>query len=96
LGYHGVESRGGWSQAQLNWNAKWQNNLAWGIDSINARQIPTGNRNRTQTYTGNWIYKWSPTLTFALEWRRFITDFRSQPASNERGDQANLAAAFTF
>src|SRR5260370_872747 len=58
-GEHGVESRGGWAQLQANWNAKWQTNLAWGIDSMNARQVPVGDRNKTQTYMGNLIYKWS-------------------------------------
>jgi hypothetical protein len=96
LGQHGVESRGGWAQLQANWNAKWQTNLDWGIDSMNARQIPVGDRNKTQTYMGNLIYKWSPFVSLAWEWRRFLTDFRNQATANEQGDHANMAVAFTF
>jgi len=95
-GQHGVESRGGWAQLQANWNAKWQTNFAWGIDSMNARQLPVGNRNRTQTYTGNLIYKWSRFVSLAWEWRHFLTDFRNQEAANEQGDHANMAVTFTF
>ena len=49
-GEHGVESRGGWTQAQFNFKRKWQVNLGYGIEVPNASQLPVGNRWRNQTY----------------------------------------------
>jgi hypothetical protein len=95
-GEHGVETRGGWAQASVNLNAMWQINLAYGIDVPNASQLRVGDRFRNQTYVGNVIYKFSPNVTFALEYRRLLTDFRNQAEANERGDHVNLAAAYTF
>jgi hypothetical protein len=95
-GEHGVESRGGWIQAQANWTKKWQSNVAYGIDSINAHQLAVGSRNKTQTYMTNVMYKWSPNVTFALEYKRFLTNFRNQLLYDELGDHINLAIAFTF
>jgi hypothetical protein len=95
-GQHGVKSRGGWVQLQVNWGNRWQNNLAWGIDSLNTRQVVEGNRNKTQTYMGNLIYKWSPNTSLAWEWRRFLTNFQNQNSANEQGDHVNMAIAFTF
>ena len=96
MGQHGVESRGGWAQAQLNVNPKWQMNLAYGIDIANMAQLRTGDRSKNQSYMGNLMYKWSPAVTFAWEWRRFLTDFRNQRLANNKGDQANMAVAYTF
>ena len=95
-GQHGVETRGGWMQAQLNFSRKWQANLAYGIEVPNASQLPVGNRSRNQTYMGNIMYKISSALTWAWEYRRFLTDFRNQLAADERGDHVNMAIAYTF
>jgi hypothetical protein len=95
-GEHGVESRGGWTQAQFNVNPKWQVNLAYGIDIANMSQLRTGDRSKNQTYMGNLMYKFSPHVTFAWEWRRFLTNFRNQQLANEKGDHANMAVAYAF
>jgi hypothetical protein len=96
VGQHGVESRGGWTQAQYNVNPKWQVNLAYGIDIANMSQLRTGDRSKNQTYMGNLMYKFSPHVTFAWEWRRFLTNFRNQQFANEQGDHANMAVAYAF
>jgi hypothetical protein len=95
-GEHGVETRGGWMQAQVNLAAKWQANLAYGIDAPEAAELRAGDRSRNQTYMGNLMYKFSPQLTMAWEWRRFLTDFQNQRAANERGDHLNVAFAYVF
>ncbi len=95
-GQHGVESRGGWIQLQANWTKRWQNNVAYGIDAMNAHELPVGNRNKTQTYMGNLVYKWSPSVSLAWEWKRFLTNYRNQRAFDEKGDHVNMAVAFTF
>ena len=71
-------------------------NLAYGIDSPTVRDIPVGLRTRNQSYMGNIMYKLSPHVTVASEYRRILTDFRNQAAANERGDSANLAFAYIF
>ncbi len=96
LGDRGVRSSGGWTQAQFNFTTKWQVNLAYGIDSPTVRDIPVGLRTRNQSYMGNIMYKLSPHVTVASEYRRILTDFRNQAAANERGDSANLAFAYIF
>lgn len=95
-GEHGVETRGGWLQAQFNLAAKWQCNLAYGIDSPDAAELRMGDRSRNQAYMGNLLYKFSPHVTFGWEWRRFLTDFQNQPSANERGDHFNMAVGYTF
>jgi hypothetical protein len=96
VGAHGVESRGGWSQAQWSFNRQWQLNLGYGIDAPNASQLPVGNRSRSQTYMGNIIYKLNLNVSLALEYRRLLTDFRNQILANERGEHIDLAVAYQF
>jgi hypothetical protein len=95
-GEHGVESRGGWIQAQFNLNHHWQINLAYGLEVPNASQLPVGNRWRNQTYMGNVIYKLTPNVVFAGEYKRLLTDYRNQTFANERGDNVNLAVGYIF
>ena len=95
-GEHGVESRGGWIQAQFNPFRKWQVNLSYGEEVPNASQIPIGNRWRNQTYMGNVIYKLTHNMTVAWEYRRLFTDYRNQPFADGRGDHVNLAIGYIF
>ena len=92
----GAYAYGGWTQAQLNFTPKWQMNLAYGIDTPRARDVPIGNRTRNQSYMGNVMYKYNAHFTVAAEYRRLLTDFRNQAFANERGDHANLAFGYTF
>jgi len=64
-GEYGVESRGGWTQAQFNFKRRWQVNLGYGIEVPNASQLPVGNPWRNQTYMGNVIFKLTPNVLFA-------------------------------
>jgi len=95
-GEHGIFSRGGWAQATFNLNPQWQINLAYGIDQPEASELPVGNRDRNQTYMGNLLYKLTSNVTFAWEYRRFLTAYRNQLAADNRGDQANLAVVYGF
>jgi hypothetical protein len=96
VGQAGVFSRGGWSQAQFNLNPKWQMNLSYGIDSERNRELRVGDRNKNQTYVGNIIYKFTPQVNFALEWRRFLSNWKEQRFANEIGNHVNLAVAYIF
>jgi hypothetical protein len=95
-GDRGIGSRGGWMQLQFNLSKKLQSNTAYGIDSPVLRDLFTGSRAKNQNYMSNIMYSLSPHVTFALEWRRFLTNYRSQPLTNNIGDHYNLAVAYTF
>jgi hypothetical protein len=95
-GEHGVESRGGWTQAQFNFLRKWQTNLGYGIEAQRNKNLRVGDRSRNQTYYGNLMYKYNQHLTFAWELRRFMTDWKGQPFANAAGFHANLAIAYGF
>ncbi|HYL72591.1 MAG TPA: hypothetical protein VEU96_00210 [Bryobacteraceae bacterium] len=95
-GEHGVLGRGGWVQGQINFNSKWQMNLAYGLESDKGRNLRTGDRAKNQTYMANLMYKLTPHITWAWEWRRFLTDYRNQQAVNAIGDTANMAIAYIF
>lgn len=71
-------------------------NVVYGIDIPNIPQLRTGDRSKNQSYMGNVMYKWSPSVTFAWEWRRFLTDYLNQRSANNKRDQANVAVAYTF
>ncbi len=95
-GAHGVETRGGWMQAQTSFNKQLQLNLGYGLESPNASQLPVGNRTRNQTYMGNIIYKLNLNIGLSFEYRRLLTDYRNQPLGNERGDHVDLGILYTF
>ena len=93
VGAHGVESRGGWIQTQLNFNKQWQLNLDYGIDVPRASQLPLGNRSRNQQYMAD---KLTRNINMSVEYRRILTDFRNQSPFNERGDHLDLGFAYIF
>jgi hypothetical protein len=71
-------------------------NLGYGIDTPHASQLSVGSRSRNQSYMGNVIFKLTPNVLFALEYRRLLTDYRNEQFANERGDHINLAAGYIF
>ncbi len=95
-GEHGVLGRGGWLQAQVNFTPKWQMNIAYGLEAMDASNLRTGDRSKNQTYMTNLMYKLSPHVTWAWEWRRFLTDYRNQRAADAAGDHANMAVSYIF
>jgi len=95
-GEHGVETRGGWIQSQFNFTPRWQLNVAYGLEAPNLSNLRTGDRSKNQTYMANVMYKPSKNVTFAWEYRRFLTNFKNQPLLNAEGDHANIAVAYSF
>lgn len=96
VGEHGVGARGGWAQAQVNFSTRWQVNLVYGIEQMEQKNLRTGDRGKNQTYMTNFMYKLSPHITWALEWRRFLTDYRNQQVVNAIGDHVNLGIGYIF
>lgn len=95
-GEHGVFATGGWAQAQFNLNKKWQINLAYGFEDDQGSNLTTGSRARNQTYMTNLMYKVSPHITWAWEWRRLLTDYQNQRSLNAIIQVANLAISYAF
>ncbi len=95
-GEHGVFSSGGWVQAQINFNKKWQMNLAYGLESDRGTNLIVGDRSRNQTAMANVMYKLSPHITWSWEWDRFMTGYLNQQALNARVNTANMAIAYFF
>ncbi len=95
-GAHGVGSSGGWTQGQVQLASRWQWNMGYGLESNEAANLRTGDRNRNQTVMSNVMYRLSPQFTLAGEWRRFLTDFYNQQTASERGDHFNVAIGYIF
>lgn len=95
-GEHGVQAAGGWMQSQFNLPWKTQINLAYGIEKPDGSELRPGDRSRNQGYMANIMYKYSPHVTFAWEWRHFLTGYLNQQRANNRVDHLNFSAAYTF
>jgi hypothetical protein len=95
-GDRGVGTRGGWLQVAWQLSRKWQSNTAYGLDLPESGNLPGGSRSKNQSYMSNITYHLSPNVAFALEWHRFLTNYRNQATGNNIGDHFNLAAAYIF
>ena len=95
-GEHGVFAAGGWAQAQINLNKKWQVNLAYGLEADQGSNLITGSRAKNQTYMTNLMYKASPHITWAWEWRRLLTDYQNQKSLNAIIQVVNMAISYAF
>src|SRR4029077_6684448 len=68
-GGHGVGTAGGWAQAQVQLASRWQANVAYGMESNEAANLRTGDRNRNRTAMSNVVFKLSPQFSVSGEWR---------------------------
>ncbi|MES1262044.1 MAG: hypothetical protein ABUS49_09930, partial [Acidobacteriota bacterium] len=96
VGEHGVSASGGWAQEQFNFGRKWQVNLAYGLESDEGHNLTTGSRAKNQTYMSNLVYKLSPHMTWAWEWRRLLTNYQNQSTLNADIFVGNMAVAYVF
>jgi hypothetical protein len=95
-GEHGVMASGGWAQAQVNLNRKWQINVAYGLESDEGHNLITGSRARNDTLMTNLMYKVSPHITWAWEYRRLMTNYQNQATLNAILQTANMAMSYAF
>jgi hypothetical protein len=95
-GEHGVLASGGWAQAQFDLSKKWQINLAYGFETDEGYNLITGSRSKNQTPMANIMYKFSPHITWAWEWRRLMTNYQNQKALNATINVGNMAIAYAF
>jgi hypothetical protein len=99
----GIDSSGGWielhGEAPTGYQGSWKNfsmNGGYGIEDNRDKDLVAGLRKRNQTYMANGQYKFSPNFTFALEYRRVLTDWFLQPSANQKLNWASLAFLYSF
>jgi hypothetical protein len=99
----GINSTGGWvelhGEAPSGYQGSLKNftmNAGYGIEDNRERDLIVGARQRSRTYMVNGQYKFSPNFTFALEYRRVLTDWFQEPLSNARLNWAGLAFLYSF
>ncbi|HXU39517.1 MAG TPA: hypothetical protein VN937_24395 [Blastocatellia bacterium] len=99
----GIDSTGGWielhCEAPTGYQGSWKNismNGGYGIEDNRDKDLVAGLRKRNQTYMVNGQYKFSPNFTFALEYRRVLTDWFLQPSANQKLNWASLAFLYSF
>jgi hypothetical protein len=99
----GIASTGGWielhCEAPTGYKGSWKNisvNGGYGIEDNRDKDLIAGLRKRNQTYMVNGQYRFSPNFTFALEYRRVLTDWFLQPSANQKLNWASLAFLYSF
>jgi len=99
----GINSTGGWvelhGEAPSGYQGSWKNfsaNFGYGIEQNRDEDLIVGIRKKNQTYMINGQYKFSPNFTMALEYRRVLTDWFREPASNHTLNWASLAFLYSF
>ena len=99
----GVNSTGGWfelhGEAPTGYQGSLKNfsmNFGYGIENNRDQDLLVGLRKRNQTYMVNGEYKFSPNLTFALEYRRVLTDWFREPSSDQKLNWVSLGYLYSF
>ena len=99
----GINSSGGWfelhGEAPTGYQGSLKNlsmNFGYGIENNRDQDLLVGMRKRNQTYMINSQYKFSPNFTFALEYRRLLTDWFREPSSNQKLNWVSLGYLFSF
>ena len=99
----GINSSGGWvelhGEAPAGYQGTLKNfsaNFGYGLEDNRSRDLIVGIRDRNQTYMINGQYKFSPNVTMALEYRRVLTDWFREPASNQKLNWASVAFFYSF
>lgn len=99
----GINSTGGWAELHGEAPAGYQGtlknfslNFGYGIEDNRDQDLIAGIRKRNQTYMVNGQYKFSPNFTFALEYRRILTDWFREALSNQKLNWANVGFLYSF
>jgi hypothetical protein len=100
-GSRAIGARGGWGQLGVTlpgWQDKLTVYAALGQDDPRDGDVVNlGRRDvkvRNQTYIFSAFYKWSPQLTWGLEWRRTNTSYTN--TGRQANNHLNLSAAYSF
>jgi hypothetical protein len=99
----GINSTGGWAElhaeAPTGYEGPWKKfsaNFGYGIEDNRDQDLLVGTRKRNQAFMINGQYKFSPSFTFALEYRQVRTDFFKQSFANQALSWVSLAFLYSF
>jgi len=99
----GINSTGGWvelhAEAPKNYEGTLKNlsaNFGWGIEDNRDQDLIVGLRKRNQAYMINGRYNFTPNFASALEYRRILTDWFREPASDSKLNWVGLSFLFSF
>jgi hypothetical protein len=99
----GINTTGGWvelhGEAPSGYSGWWKNfsaNIGYGVEDNRNRDLLVGLRARNQSFMVNGQYRLTPNITFALEYRRIMTDYFMQPAADNKLNWGNLSILYTF
>jgi hypothetical protein len=98
--FRSIEATGGWAQVSLFPTSSVTLNGGYGLDDPDdAALTPLVTRAKNQVAWANLMVKPHANVTFAFEYNRFDTTFRTSASSPERkgtGNHANVAVVLTF
>jgi hypothetical protein len=99
----GINSTGGWvelhAEAPTNYEGTLKNlsaNFGYGIENERDQDLIVGLRKRNQAYMINGRYNFTANFASALEYRRILTDWFREPASNSNLNWVGLSFLFSF
>ena len=99
----GINSTGGWAElhgeAPTSYQGSLKNlsaNFGYGVENNRDKDLIAGIRKRNQTFMVNGQYKFTPSFTFALEYRRVLTDWFREPSSDQKLNWASLGFLYSF
>jgi hypothetical protein len=99
----GINSTGGWvelhAEAPSNYEGTLKNlsaNFGYGIEDDRDQDLVVGVRKRNQTFMINGRYNFTANFASALEYRRIMTDWFREPASNQNLNWVGLSFLFSF
>jgi hypothetical protein len=99
----GINSTGGWAElhaeAPTGYEGPWKKfsaNFGYGIEDNRDEDLIVGTRKRNQAFMINGQYRFSPSFTFALEYRQVRTDFFKQSFANQVLSWVSLAFLYSF
>jgi predicted porin len=99
----GINSTGGWAElhgeAPGGYKGSLKNlssNVGYGIEDNRDQDLIVGIRKRNQTFMINGQYKFAPSFTVALEYRRVMTDWFHEPSSDQKLNWVSLGFLYSF
>ncbi|HKA17904.1 MAG TPA: hypothetical protein VKN18_06265 [Blastocatellia bacterium] len=99
----GINSTGGWvelhAEAPTNYEGTLKNlsaNFGYGIEDGREQDLIVGLRKRNQAYMVNGRYNFTASFATGLEYRRILTDWFREPASNSNLNWVGLSFLFSF
>jgi hypothetical protein len=89
-----IASKGGWVAASLGPWAEWSFNVGFGVDSVNADDLNTGNRTYNSSVFGNVLFAANKHVTVGLEISQWNTRYKGQDDADDTRAQTSFIYKF--